>query len=106
MSSKFKLAKERLEELGYDPVEALVEIARNRNNLAEIRMRAAIALLPYTYSQVPTKLDVNVTRDTGVMRVPQPVSEEEWAAQRAQGKGQAFALGQAIDVGPDGKALN
>lgn len=55
-----------------------MEIARNRNQLAELRARAAIALLPYIYSQVPTKLDVSITENTGVMRVAPQMSEDEW----------------------------
>lgn len=61
--ASLKHAREKLEELGYDPLEALVEIARNRNQLSELRVRAAIALLPYVYSQVPTKLDSAGTVD-------------------------------------------
>ena len=101
--ASLKGARERLEELGYDPIEALVEISRNRNQLAEVRLRAAMALLPYVYSQVPTKMDVNITRDTGVMQVPAPLSEEEWADQQQR---RLANPNRIIDVGPDGKPLN
>lgn len=93
-------------ELGYDPIEALIEIARNRNQISELRVRAAIALLPYVYSQVPTKLDVSITENTGVMMVPVAVTEEDWQHQVSKISKVALSTGNVIDVGPDGKKLN
>lgn len=104
--SSLKSARSKLEELGYDPIEALVEIAKNRNQISELRVRAAIALLPYVYSQVPTKLDVSITENTGVMMVPVAVTEEDWQNQVSKISRVALATGQVIDVGPDGKKLN
>ena len=79
--ASLKSARQALQDLGYDPISALVEIAQNRNQLSELRVRAAIALLPYVYSQVPTKLDVSITENTGVMMVPIAVSEDHWQDQ-------------------------
>lgn len=85
-------AIEKLKELDYDPISALVEIARNRNQLADIRVKAAIALLPYAYAQVPAKLDVNFTDNTGVLRAPAEASEEAWERQAA-----GFGGGGAVE---------
>lgn len=78
--ASLKTAAKKLEELGYDPVEALVDIARNRNNLGDLRVKAAIALLPYAYAPVPTTSKIEVTEGTGVMKTPGTVSEEAWSA--------------------------
>lgn len=84
-------AKKRLEELGYDPIEALVEIARNRNQIGDLRLKAAMALLPYAYTPMTAKMDLNVTHNTGVMAVPAPMDEESWSNTVKEMKNRAAA---------------
>lgn len=76
--ASLKAAKEIMEKLGFDPVEALIDIARNRNNIADVRVKACVALLPFAHAPVPTSQTINVKDGTGVMQTPGMVTEEEW----------------------------
>lgn len=106
MSKSLTAAKAKLEELGYDPITALVEIAQNRNQISDLRLKAAMALLPYAYTPITTKSEVTIKDGTGVMAIPQGVSEESWSEQVAALKKRA-ALNQIMgEDGNDNKGLH
>lgn len=73
-----KSAAQVMEEEQFDPVRALIDIARNRNNIADVRVKACVALLPYAHAPVPTTQNLNIREGTGVMKTPGMVTEEEW----------------------------
>jgi hypothetical protein len=97
MSISITTAKKRLEELGYDPIEALVEIAKNRNQIGDLRLKAALALLPYAYTALPVKSDITLRDGTGVMAIPAAAdSELTWSQQVEEMKKRQLAAA-AVD---------
>lgn len=79
LKSMMKNAQEIMGELEFCPITALVEIARNRNNIADVRVKAAVSLLPYAHAPIPITSKLEIKDGTGVMKTPGTVTEEQWS---------------------------